>query len=207
MTHAPAPDSVEPILRLLDHSGRPFPFRADRAVPQARIDVAAELVTRWARPWVMRWALREARRIDAGRAEAEDMTSEVILSLWQALPDFDQQRGKLCTYLKSCARNRLRSLSRSHVRRRRREMVASLDASSAVAAVASDDHIADLLLHRILDRPLDYLSARDAALLAVLHGPAPTPAKAGFAHDSGYSRALARLRARIREIVREEMDG
>jgi DNA-directed RNA polymerase specialized sigma24 family protein len=206
VTYAPIPDSVEPILALLQRADRPFPFLADGHVPQARVDVAVELVLRWARPWVMRWSLAQARRLGVDRPEADDIASEVLLSLWRALPKYDQRRSKLCSYLRSCARYRLRSLSRQIIRRRRAEMLTAIDGDTDLMPAAADDdqHIYELI-DRIVDRPDDYLNQRDAALLRVVMGPSPSARKAGFTHPSNYSRAIGRLKTRLTAVMRNEL--
>jgi RNA polymerase sigma-70 factor, ECF subfamily len=63
-----------------------------------------------------------ARRVLNGSEEAEDVTQEIFLRLWNEPDRFDSERGTLRTYLLTKTHGRAVDVIRSHTSRQRREV-------------------------------------------------------------------------------------
>lgn len=111
-----------------------------------------------------------ARRVTGDATEAEDVTQEVFLRLWNAPDLFDPARGSLRTYLLTQSHSRAVELVRSRAARLRRE---ERDARlTATAGYDLDHEISDLALAEQISSAMDALSAgeREAIELAYYHG-------------------------------------
>ncbi len=135
------------------------------AVARADDRALAELYRRYGRP-----VYGLARRLLADGSEAEDVTQEVFVHLWEHPERFDPGRGSLRTYLLTKTHSRAIDLVRSRASRLRRE---ERDARSA-SVVTSDleREIWDLAVADRMSRALSALpqAERSAIELAYFGG-------------------------------------
>ena len=84
-----------------------------------------------------------ARRVLNSSSEAEDVTQEIFLRLWNQPERFDSDRGTLRSYLMTQAHARAVDAVRSHVARRKREMNEASQTARASYDLAREawDHV------------------------------------------------------------------
>jgi len=146
-----------------------------------------------------------SRRILNGAEEAEDVTQEVFLRLWNAPERFDAERGTLRTYLLTQAHARAVDIIRSTTSRRRRE---AGDADRVrVQEYDLERQIWDLALAGEVQRALSGLppEERRAIELAYFGGYSYTEVAEQLAQPEGTVKSrirngMRRMREQLREV-------
>jgi len=145
-------------------------------------------------------------RILNSNAEAEDVLQEVFVHVWQHAPDFDENRGRVSSWLIRIAHSRAIDRLRALRSRDRTAARATLESSGEVSD-AEDDAIR-LEQGELVRRALDEISAeqRDALMLAYFEGLSQTEIAARIQKPLGTVKTRTRDGLKkLRELLRRKM--
>jgi RNA polymerase sigma-70 factor (ECF subfamily) len=132
------------------------------AVARYRQDALAELYRRHAGA-----VYGLAKRVTGDGTEAQDVTQEVFLRLWNEPERYDPERGMLRTFLLTQCHSRAVELLRSKMARLRRE---ERDARlTAAAGYDLDREIADLALAEQISQALDTLPPEERRVIELAY--------------------------------------
>src|SRR5579863_4802675 len=108
-----------------------------------------------------------ARRVLQNTSEAEDVTQEVFLRLWQQPERFDPDRGSLRSFLLTAAHGRAVDLLRSETSRRRREERQARE--TANAGYDLEHEVWDLALADHVKSALDQLPLEERRVIELAY--------------------------------------
>lgn len=172
-------------------------------------DVAVDTLLAWAWKHARYHARRHTDRYGFDPADAEDLASDVVVDvLRRAIPRYDPARGGMKPYLRWCIHRSLSDHLDALVTRRLRHRLVELDPELMSAGRSDDDVVTDLA-DRIRQMPELFFTATDARVLRALLD-RRMRSKTEIANEldltpAKLSRAIARLRDRVRQIAEVEL--
>jgi RNA polymerase sigma-70 factor (ECF subfamily) len=141
-----------------------------------------------------------ARRILGDAGQAEDITQEVFLQLWDSPDRYDPERGSLRTFLLTVTHGRAVDLVRSREARLRRE---ERDARAARANPAYERELDDLVLADQVSRALAALPAAERAAIELAYFGGHTYGEVASLLAEPEGTVKSRIRSGLRRMKRQ----
>lgn len=139
-----------------------------------------------------------ARRVLSDNAEAEDVTQEVFLALWNQPERFDPHRGTLRTFLLTNAHSRAVDLVRARVRRAEREHREAAERTRSLAAL--DRELEDLVLADHVAQALASIPADERLAIEVAYFDGLTYREVAAVLQTPEGTIKARIRSGLRRM-------
>lgn len=145
-----------------------------------------------------------ARRVMGDATEAEDVTQDVFVRLWDRPDQFDPSRGSLRTYLLTLAHSRAVDLIRSRSARRGRE---ERDArSTAAAGYDVDLEVQDLALADQVAQAMASLTQEERQAIELAYFEGHTYREVAVLLDQPEGTVKSRIRSGLRRMRRSLAD-